>query len=144
MPVYSRTITVKGDIESAFNFTADFRNLEQWDTASTAELTTNEPIREGSIFKAKTSFFNDREMIINYEVIEWGAPLRASLKANKKNFTLIDTIFLSANSRGTELTYTVDVKYKGIYIIVGLFFGPIWTKLMNTQIKNLEAVLGPA
>ena len=45
MPTYSRTITVKGDIESAFNFTADFRNLEKWDTASTAELLTNEPIR---------------------------------------------------------------------------------------------------
>ena len=45
MPLYSRTITVKGDIESAFNFTADFRNLEKWDTASTAELVTNEPIR---------------------------------------------------------------------------------------------------
>ena len=70
MPIYSRTITVKGDIESAFNFVADFRNLDQWDTASTAELITNEPIREGSIFKAKTSF-NDREMIIDYKVIEW-------------------------------------------------------------------------
>ncbi len=46
MPIYSRTITVKGDIESAFNFVADFRNLDQWDTASTAELITNEPIRE--------------------------------------------------------------------------------------------------
>ena len=44
MPIYSRTITVKGDIESAFNFVADFRNLDQWDTASTAELITNEPI----------------------------------------------------------------------------------------------------
>ena len=53
MPIYSRTITVKGDIESAFNFVADFRNLDQWDTASTAELITNEPIREGSIFKQK-------------------------------------------------------------------------------------------
>ena len=51
MPTYSRTITVKGDIESAFNFTADFRNLEKWDTASTAELVTNEPIREGTVFR---------------------------------------------------------------------------------------------
>ena len=82
-------------------------------------------------------------MVLDYEVIEWGAPLRASLKAETKNFKLIDTIFLSANSRGTELTYSVEVKYKGIFIIVGLFFGPIWTKLMNTQIKNLEEVLGP-
>ena len=73
MPVYSRTITVKGDIESAFNFVADFRNLDQWDTASTAELITNEPIREGSIFKAKTSF-NDREMIINLSLIHISSP----------------------------------------------------------------------
>ena len=70
--------------------------------------------------------------------------MRASLKADTKNFTLIDTIFLSANSRGTEITYSVEVKYKGIFMIAGLFFGPIWTKLMNTQIKNLEVVLGPA
>ena len=49
MPIYSRTITVKGDIESAFDFVADFRNLDQWDTASTAELITNEPIRELSL-----------------------------------------------------------------------------------------------
>ena len=73
-----------------------------------------------------------------------GRTIESLIKADTKNFTLIDTIFLSANSRGTELTYTVNVKYKGIFIIVGLFFGPIWTKLMNTQIKNLEAVLGPA
>ena len=142
MPTYSRTITVKGDIESAFNFTADFRNLEKWDTASTAELVTNEPIREGTVFRATTDF-NNKVRVLDYEVIEWGAPLRASLQAEKKNFKLIDTIFLSANSRGTELTYSVEVKYKGIFIIVGLFFGPIWTKLMNTQIKNLEEVLGP-
>lgn len=64
-------------------------------------------------------------------------------KPKTKNFKLIDTIFLSANSRGTELTYSVEVKYKGIFIIVGLFIGPVWTKLMNTQIKNLEEVLGP-
>ena len=107
-----------------------------------SKIGANEPIREGTIFRATTDF-NNREMVLDYEVIEWGAPLRASLQAETKNFKLIDTIFLSANSRGTELTYSVEVKYKGIFIIVGLFFGPIWTKLMNTQIKNLEEVLGP-
>ena len=106
MPIYSRTITVKGDIESAFNFTADFRNLEKWDTASTAELVTNEPIREGTVFRATTDF-NNKVRVLDYEVIEWGAPLRASLQAETKNFKLIDTIFLSANSRGTEpVSYT--------------------------------------
>ena len=76
MPVYSRTITVKEDIESAFTFTADFRNLDKWNEGEEAELITKEPIREGSIFKVKTHF-NNRELELDYEIIEWGAPLRA-------------------------------------------------------------------
>ena len=142
MPVYSRTITVNTDIESAFNFTADFRNLDKWNEGDEAELITKEPLREGSVFKVKTHF-NNREMVLDYEVIEWGAPLRASLRANTNNFELVDTIFLSANAKGTELTYSIDIKYKGIFIFIGLFFGPKFKKLMDTNIKNLEEVLNP-
>ena len=91
MPTYSRTITVKGDIESAFNFTADFRNLEKWDTASTAELVTNEPIREGTVFRATTDF-NNKVRVLDYEVIEWGAPLRASLPVSYTHLTLPTTL----------------------------------------------------
>ncbi len=123
MPVYSRTITVKEDIESAFTFTADFRNLDKWNEGDEAELITKEPIREGSVFKVKTHF-NNRELELDYEIIEWGAPLRASLKTDSRNFEIVDTIFLSANAKGTELTYSVDIKYKGIFILIGLFFGP--------------------
>ena len=142
MPVYSRTITVNTDIESAFNFTADFRNLDKWNEGDDAELITKEPLREGSVFKVKTHF-NNREMVLDYEIIEWGAPLRASLRTETNNFEIVDTIFLSANAKGTELTYSIDIKYKGIFIIIGLFFGPMFNKLMNTNIKNLEEVLNP-
>ena len=142
MPVYSRTITVKEDIESAFTFTADFRNLDKWNEGDEAELITKEPIREGSIFKVKTHF-NNRELELDYEIIEWGAPLRASLKTDSRNFEIVDTIFLSANAKGTELTYSVDIKYKGIFILIGLFFCPMFNKLLDTNIKNLEEILGP-
>jgi|TARA_B100001079_G_scaffold259279_1_gene258300 hypothetical protein len=142
MPVYSRTITVNTDIESAFNFTADFRNLDKWNEGDDAELITKEPLREGSVFKVKTHF-NNREMVLDYEIIEWGAPLRASLRTETNNFEIVDTIFLSANAKGTELTYSIDIKYKGIFIIIGLFFGPMFKKLMDTNIKNLEEVLKP-
>ena len=56
MPVYSRTITVKEDIESAFTFTADFRNLDKWNPHDIVELVSKEPLREGSIFNVKTKF----------------------------------------------------------------------------------------
>ena len=52
-------------------------------------------------------------------------------------------IFLSANSKGTEVTYSVDIKYKFPFFVLGIFIGSIFNKLMDKQIKNLEAVLGP-
>ena len=54
MPTYSKTITVKEDIKTCFDFVADFRNLNKWNPHDEAELITKEPLREGSIFKVNT------------------------------------------------------------------------------------------
>ena len=142
MPNFSRTVTVSSDIDSSFVFLSDFRNLEKWAEGDEGELITKEPLRQGSVFKVKTHF-NNKPREYDYEIIEWGAPLRASLKTDSRNFEIVDTIFLSANAKGTELTYSVDIKYKGIFILIGLFFGPMFNKLLDTNIKNLEEILGP-
>jgi hypothetical protein len=128
MPTYSKTITVKEDIQTCFDFVADFRNLNKWNPHDEAELITKEPLREGS-------------MLLKYEIIEWGEPLRASLKTETKGFEIIDTLFFSATSKGTEITYSVNIKYKGLYIILGLFLGRVFKKLMD-NIYNLEEILG--
>ena len=140
MPTYTKTITVKEDIKTCFDFVADFRNLNKLNPHDESELMTKEPLREGSMFKVKT-VFNNREMLLNYEIIEWGDPLRASLKTETKGFTIVDTLFFSATSKGTEITYTVNIKYKGLYIILGLFLGGVFNKLMD-NIYNLEEILG--
>ena len=140
MPTYTKTITVTEDIHTCFNFVADFRNLNKWNPHDKAELITKEPLREGSIFKVNT-VFNNREMLLKYEVIEWGEPLRASLKSETKAFDIVDSLFFSATSKGTEITYTVNIKYRGIYIILGLFLGGVFNKLMD-NIYNLEEILG--
>ena len=142
MPNFSRTVTVNTDIDSAFTFLSDFRNLSKWAEGDEGELITKEPLRQGSVFKVKTHF-NNKPRQYDYEIIEWGPPLRVSLQASTSIFTIVDTIFLSANSKGTELTYSVDIKYKGIFILIGLFFGPMFNKLLDTNIKNLEEILGP-
>jgi len=48
-------------------------------------------LREGSVFKVNT-VFNNREMLLKYEVVEWGEPLRASLKTETKGFEIVDTL----------------------------------------------------
>ena len=142
MPNFSRTVTVNTDIDSAFTFLSDFRNLSKWAEGDEGELITKEPLRQGSVFKVKTHF-NNKPRQYDYEIIEWGPPLRVSLQASTSIFTIIDTIFLSANSKGTEVTYSVDIKYNFPFFVLGIFIGPIFNKLMDKQIKNLEAVLGP-
>ena len=45
MPNFSRTVTVSSDIDSAFGFLSDFRNLEKWAEGDEGELITKEPLR---------------------------------------------------------------------------------------------------
>ena len=76
MPNFSRSVTVNTDIDSAFTFLSDFRNLSKWAEGDEGELITKEPLRQGSVFKVKTHF-NNKPRQYDYEIIEWGPPLRA-------------------------------------------------------------------
>ena len=141
MSTYSKTITVKSDIQDTFDFVADFRNLDKWNPHDIVELVTKEPLREGSIFNVKTKF-NEKDMELDYKIVEWGPPLRAALQAENKFMVLTDTVFLSANNKGTELTYSVNVKFKGIFVLLGPFLNSKFKSLMD-NIYELEKILGP-
>jgi hypothetical protein len=143
MPNFSRTITVKEDINTVYDFMSDFRNLSKWAEGDDGELITKEPLRLGSVFRVKTHF-NSKPRVYDYEVVEWGPPLRVSLEAKASIFTIVDTIFLSANSKGTELTYSVNIKFKFPYVILAPFVSILFNKVMDTQIKSLGEVLGEA
>jgi hypothetical protein len=143
MPNFSRTITVKEDINTVYDFMSDFRNLSKWAEGDDGELITKEPLRLGSVFRVKTHF-NSKPRVYDYEVVEWGPPLRVSLEAKASIFTIVDTIFLSANSKGTELTYSVNIRFKFPYVILAPFVSILFNKVMDTQIKSLGEVLGEA
>ena len=143
MPNISTTITVKEYINTVYDFMSDFRNLSKWAEGDDGELITKEPLRLGSVFRVKTHF-NNKPRVYDYEVVEWGPPLRVSLEAKASIFTIVDTIFLSANSKGTELTYSVNIKFKFPYVILAPFVSILFNKVMDTQIKSLGEVLGEA
>ena len=51
MPTYSKTITVKEDIKTCFDFVADFRNLNKWNPHDEAELITKNHFVKGVFLK---------------------------------------------------------------------------------------------
>ena len=93
MPNFSRTVTVKQDINMVYDFMSDFRNLNKWAEGDEGELITKEPLRLGSVFRVKTHF-NNKPRVYDYEVVEWGPPLRLSLedKDNYKKLFAIDLL----------------------------------------------------
>ena len=52
MPNFSRTVTVKQDINTVYDFMSDFRNLSKWAEGDEGELITKEPLRLGSNSKS--------------------------------------------------------------------------------------------
>ena len=60
MPNFSRTITVKQDINTVYDFMSDFRNLNKWAEGDDGELITKEPLRLGSVFRVKTHLFSSK------------------------------------------------------------------------------------
>ena len=63
MPNFSRTVTVKQDINTVYDFMSDFRNLSKWAEGDEGELITKEPLRLGSVFRVKTYFNNNQEFM---------------------------------------------------------------------------------
>ena len=138
-----RNITVTATIKEAFDFVADFRNLPKWNpNDESVELLTEGPLRLGSEFRIATSI-NDRKMILNYIIAEWGPPLRATYVTESKLFNATDYINFSANQFGTELTYSADFEFKGILKLIGpIYFKPILNNLFSENIANLKNHLG--
>ena len=60
MPNFSRTVTVSSDIDSAFAFLSDFRNLEKWAEGDKGELVTKEPLRQ----TPPATVYNDNNKIM--------------------------------------------------------------------------------
>ena len=137
-----KTITVSSSIQDSFDFVADFRNLPKWNpNDESVELLTEGPLRIGSVFRIKTSI-NNRSLVLDYKIIEWGSPLRASFSTESKLFNAVDSVFLSAGREGTEITYAGDFEFKGFVRLIGpIYFKPILEKLFSENILNLKNYL---
>jgi hypothetical protein len=82
-------------------------------------------------------------MILDYEVVEWGPPLRAALATDSKLFSENVYVDFSASKYGTEGTYTSEIIFKGVMKIVApIFITPKLRKLFSENSSNLIDHLG--
>ncbi len=105
MAVYVTSFDVEGDIQTAFDYLADFSNSEQWDPGvPRATKLGSGPPREGTTFEVDVSFLGTTTTMV-YEIVRLERPNLIVLEASTSTLLSRDEISLIATPEGIHVTY---------------------------------------
>lgn len=129
-------ITTPTPIDVAFEYTADFDNIEDWDPGVAESSRIGEAeVGLGAQFDVVATF-KSRRIPMVYTITEYDPPRRVVLLGKSDVLTAVDEIVFSEEERGTAITYTADLRFRGI----AAWFVPFMRKAL-TQI-GVDAVAG--
>jgi hypothetical protein len=111
----------------AFAYMADFANARVWDpSVSEARRVGESPIGIGSAFDL-VARFGRRDVPLRYEIVEYDAPRRVVLEAQRPGFVSRDTITVEPAGNGSVVHYDATLAFSGI----GRLFDPIMQRVFN-------------
>lgn len=135
------TRTVSAPVTEAFDYAANFENIENWDPGVVNSKRVGDgPVTVGSSFELVT-VFKGRESDMTYTITELDRPRRVVLKGEGKLLSAVDTMEFSETATGTEIRYTADLTFKGIAKIGTLFIRDDLDQLGRDAVDGLKAAL---
>ena len=138
MIITNGSTVVTAPIEVVFDYLADARNEPRWlPGASQVQLTSDEPIREGSTFVGNYA----RAGEVTVRVTRHERPHRLILTGNARNLSFTDDIELTATERGTALVATMTTQPKGMFRIFAPAMGRVIGKQFQSNWDRLKATL---
>ena len=135
------TRTVSAPVAEAFDYAANFENIQDWDPGVvTSQRVGDGPVAVGSAFDLVT-VFKGRESDMTYTITELDRPRRVVLKGEGKLLSAVDTMEFSETAGGTEIRYTADLTFKGIAKIGTLFVRDDLDQLGRDAVDGLKTAL---
>ena len=129
-------------IEEAFDYTADFANIENWDPGVAASARVgNGPVGLGSIFDLMV-VFGSKQTPMRYEITEYDPPNRVVLSGSGQRITAVDDIRFRSVEGGTQIDYTADLEFSGVMRAVAPLLGGVLRKVGTKALDGLEVELG--
>jgi polyketide cyclase/dehydrase/lipid transport protein len=111
----------------AFAYMADFANARAWDpSVSEARRVGDAPIGIGSAFDL-VARFGGRDVSLRYEIVEYDAPRRVVLEAQRPGFVSRDTITVEPAGSGSVVEYDATLAFGGI----GRMFDAVMQRIFN-------------
>ena len=119
----------------AFDLMADVRHLTTWnDAASRAELTTGEPIGEGSRFIAV-----NRGQEAESTIVRFDRPARLEFQVLNRRLDVDATFTFAEQDGGTRLNITFEPHPKGVMAILFPVLKPLIRRDLATQHRKFKA-----
>ena len=111
----------------ALAYMADFANARLWDpSVSEARAVGEAPIGIGSAFEL-VARFGGRNVRLRYEIVEYDAPRRVVLEAQRAGFVSRDMITVEPEEKGSVVRYDATLAFGG----VGRLFDPVMQRIFN-------------
>ena len=127
--------------ETAFRYTADFSNIEQWDPGiQSSESLTPGPVGLGSRFRLMVKF-GPSQSPMEYTVTHFDPPRRIVLEGAGDSVHAIDEIRFTETPRGTRIEYTADITLKGIAGLAEPLLGGVLERIGRSAVSGLREAL---
>ena len=138
------TIAGRGSAQQAFDYLANFANIQAWDpTVLTARRLTAGPVREGSRFRLLMQF-GLRPVVMHYTLVDMQSPERLVLEGCGASFRARDRITIQPVAHGFRLDYQVTITFDddGRGRRLGPLIAPLIRRNAHRAVRRLQVILG--
>lgn len=132
MPTLQRTITTDAPIDRAFTYLADFSNGPEWDPGQESSVARSDSGPQLGQEYDVMVLWGSRRLPMVYEITAIDPPYVVTLVGEGSTTKAIDTLeFVESPDGGTAVTYTADIKLKGLLRLAEPFLGAKFTELAD-------------
>jgi carbon monoxide dehydrogenase subunit G len=141
MTILREHIVVPRDIASAFKYTADFSNIENWDPGvAKSEKRDDTPVGLGSEFDLLVTFGSSR-IPMTYTITEFDPPNRVVLVGKGEKLDAVDTITFSPTDSGTRIDYVAELTFHNFVRFVEPLLGRTFKEVGEKAVSGLGRAL---
>lgn len=135
-----RTVETTAAPGPVFAYLSDFTNTNEWDPGT---ITTERVEGDGGVGTVyhNVSEFNGNKSELRYEVVELVPERKIALKGEGKSVHADDTMELEPAGTGTRVSYTADIRLKGLLKLAEPFLGKAFKKLGDEAEEGLNTAL---
>ena len=136
-----RTVEATAAPAAVFAYLSDFTTTTEWDPGT---VTTERVSGDGGVGTeyVNVSEFNGKRSELRYEVVELVPERRFALHGEGKGATADDVMeFEPTEGGGTRVTYTADIRLKGVLRLAEPFLGGAFKKLGDEAEAGMREAL---